>query len=80
MVGTARPLFVLFGSSIVQLSFSNGGWGAILSDIYSRKVCQFPQPFSCNLGIKLAMSFSSVRYFEKIRLYTNYMTCLFHFR
>ncbi|KAK6156129.1 hypothetical protein DH2020_010377 [Rehmannia glutinosa] len=37
MVGPKRPLFVLFGSSIVQLSFSNGGWGAILSDIYARK-------------------------------------------
>ncbi|KAK4782686.1 hypothetical protein SAY86_007060 [Trapa natans] len=37
MVGPERPLFVLFGSSIVELSYSNGGWGAILSDIYSRK-------------------------------------------
>ncbi|KAK4480706.1 hypothetical protein RD792_013788 [Penstemon davidsonii] len=37
MVGPERPLFVLFGSSIVQLSYSNGGWGAILSDIYARK-------------------------------------------
>lgn len=37
MVGPKRPQFVLFGSSIVQLSFSNGGWGAILADIYSRK-------------------------------------------
>ncbi|KAM7494795.1 hypothetical protein LguiB_029404 [Lonicera macranthoides] len=37
MVGPQRPQFVLFGSSIVQLSFSNGGWGAILSDIYARK-------------------------------------------
>lgn len=37
MVGPERPQFVLFGSSIVQLSFSNGGWGAILSDIYARK-------------------------------------------
>ncbi|XP_057979100.1 GDSL esterase/lipase WDL1 isoform X1 [Malania oleifera] len=37
MVGPQRPLFVLFGSSIAQLSFSNGGWGAILSDIYARK-------------------------------------------
>ncbi|CAN1142293.1 GDSL esterase/lipase CPRD49 [Linum perenne] len=37
MVGPARPQIVLFGSSIVQLSFGNGGWGAILSDIYSRK-------------------------------------------
>ncbi|KAF4386095.1 hypothetical protein CsatB_009445 [Cannabis sativa] len=37
MVGTPRPQFVLFGSSIVQLSYSNGGWGAILSDIYARK-------------------------------------------
>lgn len=32
-----RPLFVLFGSSIVQYSFSNGGWGAALADIYARK-------------------------------------------
>uniref|UniRef100_A0A7N0TT38 SGNH hydrolase-type esterase domain-containing protein n=1 Tax=Kalanchoe fedtschenkoi TaxID=63787 RepID=A0A7N0TT38_KALFE len=37
MVGPVRPQFVLFGSSIVQTSFSNGGWGAILTDIYSRK-------------------------------------------
>ncbi|XP_051142450.1 GDSL esterase/lipase CPRD49 [Andrographis paniculata] len=37
MVGPQRPLFVLFGSSIVQLSFSNGGWGAILADIFARK-------------------------------------------
>uniref|UniRef100_A0A0A9D940 Uncharacterized protein n=1 Tax=Arundo donax TaxID=35708 RepID=A0A0A9D940_ARUDO len=33
-----RPVFVLFGSSIVQYSFSNGGWGAALADIYARKV------------------------------------------
>ncbi|GER46641.1 GDSL esterase/lipase CPRD49 [Striga asiatica] len=37
MVGPQRPLFVLFGSSIVQLSHGHGGWGAILSDIYARK-------------------------------------------
>ncbi|WOL18609.1 GDSL esterase/lipase CPRD49 [Canna indica] len=37
MVGPARPVFVLFGSSIVQFSFGNGGWGAILANIYSRK-------------------------------------------
>ncbi|XP_047943709.1 GDSL esterase/lipase CPRD49-like [Salvia hispanica] len=37
MVGPPRPLFVLFGSSIVQHSYSNGGWGAVLSDIYARK-------------------------------------------
>ncbi|XP_022983664.1 GDSL esterase/lipase At2g38180-like isoform X1 [Cucurbita maxima] len=37
MVGPARPLFVLFGSSIVQLSFSNGGWGSIIADLYSRR-------------------------------------------
>jgi isoamyl acetate esterase len=34
MVG-GQLVFVLFGSSIVQDSFSNGGWGA---DIYARKV------------------------------------------
>ncbi|KAM1406782.1 GDSL esterase/lipase CPRD49-like isoform X1 [Malus sylvestris] len=37
MVGPARPLFVLFGSSIVQMSYDVGGWGAILADIYSRR-------------------------------------------
>lgn len=37
MVGPRRPQFVLFGSSIVQYSFVHGGWGAMLSDIYSRK-------------------------------------------
>ncbi|CAA6655153.1 unnamed protein product [Spirodela intermedia] len=37
MVGPNRPLFVLFGSSIVQYSFSNSGWGAGLADFYSRK-------------------------------------------
>ncbi|XWS59961.1 hypothetical protein CRYUN_Cryun08bG0167200 [Craigia yunnanensis] len=37
MVGPGRPLFVLFGSSIVQFSYSNEGWGAILADIYARK-------------------------------------------
>ncbi|XWS43846.1 hypothetical protein CRYUN_Cryun16bG0139500 [Craigia yunnanensis] len=37
MVGPGRPLFVLFGSSIVQFSYSNEGWGAILTDIYARK-------------------------------------------
>ncbi|XP_038684338.1 GDSL esterase/lipase CPRD49-like isoform X2 [Tripterygium wilfordii] len=37
MVGPARPQFVLFGSSIVQFSFKEEGWGAILAEIYSRK-------------------------------------------
>ncbi|CAI0415950.1 unnamed protein product [Linum tenue] len=37
MVGPSRPQFVLFGSSIVQLSFGNGGWGSSLSEIYSRR-------------------------------------------
>ncbi|KAL4353562.1 hypothetical protein GQ457_06G006130 [Hibiscus cannabinus] len=37
MIGPPRPLFVLFGSSIVQFSFSNEGWGAILAHAYARK-------------------------------------------
>ncbi|GLT89426.1 hypothetical protein SLE2022_074070 [Rubroshorea leprosula] len=37
MVGPARPLFVLFGSSIVQFSYSHQGWAAVLADIYARK-------------------------------------------
>ncbi|KAF8110665.1 hypothetical protein N665_0081s0094 [Sinapis alba] len=36
MVGPGRPQIVLFGSSIVQYSFSDGGWGATLANIYSR--------------------------------------------
>ncbi|KAK7395111.1 hypothetical protein VNO78_15653 [Psophocarpus tetragonolobus] len=32
-----RPQIVLFGSSIVQMSFDNGGWGAILANLYARK-------------------------------------------
>lgn len=38
MVGPSRPQIVLFGSSIVQMSFGHGGWGAILSEVYARKV------------------------------------------
>ncbi|KVI04863.1 Lipase, GDSL [Cynara cardunculus var. scolymus] len=37
MIGPERPQIVLFGSSIVQLSFSNDGWGATLADVYARK-------------------------------------------
>ncbi|XP_041026186.1 GDSL esterase/lipase CPRD49-like [Juglans microcarpa x Juglans regia] len=37
MVGPMRPQFVLFGSSIVEFSCSNEGWGAVLADIYARK-------------------------------------------
>ncbi|KAL0338193.1 UNVERIFIED_CONTAM: GDSL esterase/lipase CPRD49 [Sesamum angustifolium] len=37
MVGPGRPEFVLFGSSIVQMSFSDGGWGSLLTDLYDRK-------------------------------------------
>ncbi|KAM0035098.1 putative GDSL lipase/esterase, SGNH hydrolase superfamily [Helianthus debilis subsp. tardiflorus] len=32
-----RPQFVLFGDSITELSFRCGGWGASLTDTYSRK-------------------------------------------
>ncbi|XP_078167636.1 GDSL esterase/lipase WDL1-like [Carex rostrata] len=37
MAWPERPVIMLFGSSIVQYSFSNGGWGGILTDIYARK-------------------------------------------
>lgn len=46
MVGPARPQFVLFGSSIVEYSFSNGGWGAILADLYARKADIFLRGYS----------------------------------
>ncbi|XP_049362671.1 GDSL esterase/lipase CPRD49-like isoform X2 [Solanum verrucosum] len=37
MVGPNRPQIVLFGSSIVQFSYSHEGWGSILTDLYSCK-------------------------------------------
>ncbi|KAK7283977.1 hypothetical protein RIF29_13727 [Crotalaria pallida] len=37
MVGPMRPQIVLFGSSIVQMSFDNDGWGGILAGLYARK-------------------------------------------
>lgn len=45
MVGPMRPQIVLFGSSIVQMSFDNGGWGAILANLYARKVLFLPLIF-----------------------------------
>ncbi|CAI5476660.1 unnamed protein product [Closterium sp. Yama58-4] len=33
-----RPTFVLFGDSLTQHSFSEGGWGAALQNQYARKV------------------------------------------
>ncbi|WMV52209.1 hypothetical protein MTR67_045594 [Solanum verrucosum] len=36
-VGPNRPLFVIFGSSIVQLSYYFDGWGAALTGFYARK-------------------------------------------
>lgn len=55
MVGPARPLFVLFGSSIVQYSFSNDGWGSALADIYARKVY-----------ISLAVKIVQIRFFSYV--------------
>ncbi|KAI3676257.1 hypothetical protein L1987_85861 [Smallanthus sonchifolius] len=46
MVNPIRPRFVLFGSSIVQLSFALDGWGAILATIYSRKADIFLRGYS----------------------------------
>ncbi|KAL8039171.1 hypothetical protein ABFX02_10G017400 [Erythranthe guttata] len=37
MVGPTRPQIVLFGSSVVQMCYNVGGWGAILADLYARK-------------------------------------------
>lgn len=65
MVGPARPLFVLFGSSIVQLSNGHGGWGAILSDLYARKVnTMFVIWFIMNSCSQILCSHSKVVVFE----------------
>ncbi|PON92254.1 Lipase [Trema orientale] len=46
MIGPLRPQFVLFGSSIVQYSFGNEGWGAILADLYARKADIFVRGYA----------------------------------
>ncbi|KAJ8443906.1 hypothetical protein Cgig2_032730 [Carnegiea gigantea] len=53
MVGPPRPQFVLFGSSIIQFSFSNDGWGAMLADIYARKV--FLPPFDLIVALDMQL-------------------------
>lgn len=40
-VQMARPRFVLFGDSLTQRSFDEGGWGAKLASLYQRKVSFF---------------------------------------
>lgn len=37
-----RPKIYLFGDSITEESFSNGGWGASLANHFSRTVCTPP--------------------------------------
>ena len=38
MAPHARPKFVLFGASMTEFSFCDGGWGAALANLYCRKV------------------------------------------
>ncbi|KAM7499368.1 hypothetical protein LguiA_023782 [Lonicera macranthoides] len=63
MVGPVRPQFVLFGSSIVQLSFSNGGWGSILSEIYARKIYFCEDTMAGTLGMLFR---SLTKFFQSI--------------
>jgi hypothetical protein len=41
MAKLLRPQFVLFGDSITQQSFEDGGWGAALAALYARQVLVF---------------------------------------
>jgi len=41
MAKPLRPQFVLFGDSITQQSFNDGGWGAALASLYARQVLFF---------------------------------------
>ncbi|KAH8960365.1 hypothetical protein BDL97_06G128300 [Sphagnum fallax] len=45
-----RPQFVLFGDSITQLSFENGGWGAALAALYSRQLSSPPDVVTVFFG------------------------------
>lgn len=59
MVGPRRPQFVLFGSSIVQMSYNVGGWGAIFADLYARKVQIFSVLF-CVISQVFCLRISSL--------------------
>ncbi|KAE8711662.1 vacuolar cation/proton exchanger 3-like [Hibiscus syriacus] len=52
MFGPGRPVFVLFGSSIVQFSFSNQGWGAILAHTFARKIGRHNTERVCRMELK----------------------------
>jgi hypothetical protein len=72
MVAPARPQFVLFGSSIVQLSYSHTGWGSFLSDIYSRKVIHIHSFFFSSLILHfLNTSFIISRFY--LQCHNNYI-------
>lgn len=46
----SRPRFLLFGDSITEQGFRNGGWAAALAETYSRKVSSpFPSFSVLNL-------------------------------
>jgi hypothetical protein len=79
MVAPARPQFVLFGSSIVQLSYSHTGWGSFLSDIYSRKVIHIHSFFFFSSLILhfLNTSFIISRFY--LQCHNNYLFLLIYF-
>jgi len=60
MVGPVRPQFVLFGSSIVELSYSCEGWGATLANLYARKVLHISSSSSSS---NIMVSYNVVSFF-----------------
>ncbi|RZC52284.1 hypothetical protein C5167_020708 [Papaver somniferum] len=63
MVGPQRPQIVLFGSSIVQFSFINVGWGVILADVYARKEVAMASKITFRLSNIFQLDLSVVDYF-----------------
>jgi hypothetical protein len=57
MAKLLRSQFVLFGDSITQQSFENGGWGAALAALYARQVLFFYLSFLSQQPISSFASF-----------------------
>lgn len=58
-----RPKIILFGDSITEQSFGDGGWGASLANLFSRKVF-FPPILT--LEMKMEGFLDSMFYFMEI--------------
>jgi hypothetical protein len=64
MAKLLRSQFVLFGDSITEQSFEDGGWGAALAALYARQVLFFISPFYLNNPFLLLHPFCPLLFCE----------------